>query len=331
MEPKITYDKLIEIVEEYEKNQLEKIKIIKKDTEDLKTFLTIDSNDFPSDSLERIGRMMQYIDHQSGLYQKAKAKYNLAATLSNFSTQLNNLLVNRNIAADVANQLVNNENFQDVVASAIVGQFANKRGTTLATKFNNKDFDDLIQRGARAEVEQIVRRVFWAQNKHKNNIDIKVTPVGSKGGAQDIILTIEGKGPLGGKHKLTLREDVKSSLDAHYLMSETLGSYKEDIKLLLKKSMSSATRLNEKLYLRVDSDQLYALVAERLAKKYGLVYYKGVFRVNSPIFFTSPDGSIEMGSEMLRRQDFQIEMNDEITKMAIRLGYISPVVGNQDK
>lgn len=331
MDPKITYDKLIEIVEKYENNQLEKIKIIRKDTEELKTFLTIDSNDFPSDALERIGLMMQYIDHQSGLYQKAKAKYDLAATLSNFSTQLNKLLVNRNIEEDVANKLVNNENFQDVVASAIVGQFANKKGTTLDTKFNNSDFDDLIQRGARAEVAQIVRRVFWAQNKHKDNIDIEVTPVGSKGGAQDIILTITGKGPLGGKHKLTLREDVKSSLQAHYLMSETLGSFKEDIKELLKKSMRSATRINEKLYLTVDNEELWQLVAERLGKKYGLVYYNDVFRVNSAIFFTSPDGSIEMGSEMLKRQNFQIEMNDEITKMAIRLGYISPVVGNQDK
>jgi hypothetical protein len=114
-------------------------------------------------------------------------------------------------------------------------------------------------------------------------------------------------------------------------MSESLGSFKEDIKSLLIKSMSSATKSNGKLYLNVDSKQLWQLVAERLGKKYGLVYYNGVFRVNSAIFFTSPDGSIEMGSEMLERRDFQIEMNNEITKMAIRLGYISPVVGNQDK
>jgi hypothetical protein len=331
MEPKITFDELISKVEEYENNQLEKIQKIKKDTQELKTFLTIDSNDFPSDTLYRIGLMMQYIDHQSGLYQKAKAKYDLAATLSNFSTQLNKLLVNGDIGADIASQLVNNENFQDVVASAIVGQFADKHGTTLDTKFNKKDFDSLIQRGASAEVSQIVRRVFWAQNKKKDQIDITVKPVGSKGGAQDIILAIEGKGPKGGSHKLTLREDVKSSLQAHYLMSETLGSFKEDIKELLKKSMRSATRINEKLYLTVNNEELWQLVAERLGKKYGVAYYNGVFRADRAIFFTSPDGSIEMGSEMLKRRDFQIEMNDEITKMAVRLGYISAVVSDQDK
>ena len=331
MEPKITYDELIDKVKEYENSQLEKIQKIKKDTQELKTFLTIDNNDFPPNALHRIETMMKYIDSQSSIYQKAKAKYDLAATLSNFSTQLNKLLVNGSIEEEIANQLVNNENFQDVVASAIVGQFADKKGTTLGTKFNNKDFDSLIQRGASAEVSQIVRRVFWAHNKQKDKIDIQVTPVGSKGGAQDIILTIEGKGPKGGKHRLTLREDVKSSLDAHYLMSESLGSFKEDIKSLLIKSMGSATKSNGKLYLSVNSKQLWQLVAERLGKKYGLVYYNDVFRVDRAIFFTSPDGSIEMGSEMLERRDFQIEMNNEITKMAIRLGYISPVVGNQDK
>jgi hypothetical protein len=145
MEPKITYDELIEKVKEYESGQLKKIQKIKTDTQELKAFLTIDNNDFPPHALHRIETMMKYIDSQSSIYQKAKAKYDLAATLSNFSTQLNKLLVNGSIAEDIANQLVNNENFQDVVASAIVGQFADKNGTTLGTKFNNKDFDSLIQ------------------------------------------------------------------------------------------------------------------------------------------------------------------------------------------
>lgn len=330
MEPKITYDKLIEIVETYEQNQLEKIQKIQNDTEDLKKFLSIDDNIFSFETLHRIQSMMKYIDSQSQLYQKIKDKYDLASTIQNFMNNINKLLVNGDISQEIADNLVKNENFNDVVASAIVGQFADKKGKDLKTKFNTKDFDSLIQKGASAEVVQIVRRIFWAENKHSDKINIEVNPVGSKGGAQDILLVITGKGPRGGEHKLMLREDVKTSLGAHYLISDTLNEYKQDIKNILNRAMSKATRSRGKLYIDVDSNELYQVVAQQLGKKYGLVYYNDTFRVNSAVFFTSPNGSIEMGSEMLKRKDFQIEMNDEITKMAIRLGYINPIRRNQD-
>lgn len=331
MEPKITYDILVKAVETFETNQIQKIEKMKVDTQDLKDFLTIDNSFFTEEELARINGMIRYIDQQSQLYQSAKAKYDLAHSIERFMTGIDNLLSLGDIGEETSKKLVDSQNFQDVVASAIVGQFSSGKGAKVQDRFNSKEFDSLIQRGASAEVVQIIKRIFWAKNKETDTMSIEVIPTGSTGASQDIAIKFSGKGPKGGKVSLMLREDVKSSLAAHYLMSETLGSYKEDIRTLLRDSMKSATRVKGKLYLTINSDKLYQLVAERLGKKYGVVYYNNTFRVNSAIFFTSPDGSIEMGSEMLRRKDFQIEMNDEITKMAIRLGYISPVVGNQDE
>ena len=331
MEPKITYDILIKAVETFENNQKQKIEKMKVDTQDLKQFLTIDDTFFTEAELTRINNMINYIDRESQLYQNAKAKYDLANSVRRFMIGVDSLLSLGGIEKQTADELVKSQNFQDVVASAIVGQFSSGKGDKVQDRFNSKEFDSLIQRGASAEVTQIVKRIFWAKNKQTDTMSIEVIPTGSTGAIQDISIKFSGKGPRGGKVDLMLREDVKSSLSAHYLMSETLGSYKEDIRTLLRDSMKSATRIKDKLYLTIDNDKLYQLVAERLGKKYGVVYYHDTFRVNSAIFFTSPDGSIEMGSEMLKRKDFQIEMNDDITKMAIRLGYISPVVGNQDK
>lgn len=331
MEPKITYDILVKAVETFETNQIKKIEKMKVDTQGLKDFLTIDDSFFTKEELTRIGNMIKYIDRESQLYQSAKTKYDLAHSVQRFMTGVDNLLSLGGMGEEIVTELTDNQNFQDVVASAIVGQFSSGRGNKVQDRFNTKDFDSLIQRGASAEVVQIIRRIFWAKNKETDTMSIEVIPTGSTGAIQDIAIKFSGTGPKGGKVSLMLREDVKSSLAAHYLMSETLGSYKENIRTLLRDSMKSATRIKDKLYLTINNDKLYQLVAERLGKKYGVVYYNDTFRVNSAIFFTSPDGSIEMGSEMLRRKDFQIEMNDEITKMAIRLGYISPVVGNQDK
>lgn len=331
MEPRITYEALETAVKTFETNQIKKIQKMQADTSDLKDFLTIDDSFFTAEELKRIGGMMEYIDRESKLYQKAKEKYDLAKSIQQFMVGIDNLLSMGEIDRAVIDELKNSPNFQDVVASAIVGQFSTGKGGTVTSRFNSQDFDALIQKGASSELVQIVRRFFWAKVKETPDMSIDIIPTGSTGASQDIQIKFSGKGPRGGKVSLMLREDVKSSLAAHYLMSETLGSYKEDIRTLLRDSMKSATRAGGKLYLNINSDKLYQLVADRLGKKYGVVYFNNTFRVNSAIFFTAPDGSIEMGSEMLKRKDFQIEMNDEITKMAIRLGYVSPVVGNQDK
>ena len=107
-----------------------------------------------------------------------------------YHSWIKSMLNNEHISKEVTNELISSSNFTDVIASAILGQFADQKGTSLETKFNNKEFDSLIQKGASAEVIQTIERIVWAEKKHTDNINIEIKPVGSLGGAQDILLII---------------------------------------------------------------------------------------------------------------------------------------------
>ena len=159
MRPQITYDELITAVETYEKNQMDKIQKMKTDITELKDFLTINDKIFTKEMLERIGKMIKYIDKQSELYNKAKEEYDLAKQVQLFTEGIKSMLNNEHISKEVTNELISSSNFTDVIASAIVGQFADQKGTSLETKFNKKEFDSLIQKGASAEVIQTIKRI----------------------------------------------------------------------------------------------------------------------------------------------------------------------------
>ena len=323
MRPTLDYDKLIEIVEIYENNQASKILQIKElnDIQLLKDFLMIDEAIFTDEQLKRIGDMSNYIDRQSQLYQQFKDKFDLEKQIRFIMKGITDLLLQGNIEEDIVKNLTQDVNFTDVIAEALVGQFPN---TILSQgpRFNTTDFSKKIQKGGKAELEQIIRRVFWAAAKKKdtkNQLDIDIDPVGPTGRGEDIVLTFTMKGPRGGEKRTTLREDVKTRLEGSYLRS---GSLPQQLATIIQKHIKRAEHVGNELKLKIDTKELYDVVADLLSKKYGAVYNNGKWNVNSAVFFTSPDGSIELVSEVLRSKQFYIILDDQITQYAIKRGFL---------
>lgn len=316
--PGIDLEDLIKAVKVYEENQISKILKIQGDTAELKKFLTIDNEIFSPEQLNRLDKMMNYIDKQSSLYREMKEKYDYQKTISVFMTGVENLLSTGGIGQEVINDLTKSQNFRDVVTSAIVGQFANTKPGE--SRFNNQDFNFLIQKGAKAETIGTIKRIFWAESKKTDKLKIDVTPVGSTGADEDIILKITAIGPRGGEKRVTLREDVKSSLGASYLASHKIyGGLKEVIENAAKNMIKNG----KNIIVPVKSKELEKVLSSILGRKYGVVNHDGRWVANAAIFFTSPDNKIEMGSEVLQRKDFEIVINNTITKIAIRKGYIN--------
>ena len=268
--PGIDLEDLIKAVKVYEENQISKILKIQGDTAELKKFLTIDNEIFSPEQLNRLDKMMNYIDKQSSLYREMKEKYDYQKTISVFMTGVENLLSTGGIGQEVINDLTKSQNFRDVVTSAIVGQFANTKPGE--SRFNNQDFNFLIQKGAKAETIGTIKRIFWAESKKTDKLKIDVTPVGSTGADEDIILKITAIGPRGGEKRVTLREDVKSSLGASYLASHKIyGGLKEVIENAAKNMIKNG----KNIIVPVKSKELEKVLSSILGRKYGVVNHDG--------------------------------------------------------
>lgn len=323
MRPNLDYSKLIEIVERFEENQTKKIFQLKElqDVQLLKDYLTIPDTLFTEELQQRLADMSTYIDKQSSLYQELKAKYDLDVETNTIMKGIEDLLLKGDIDKEVADNLLKDQHFIDVVYESILGQFANDRINQ--PRFNLTDFDTRIQIGGKAELIQIIKRVFWAAEKNKDpkgRVKVTIAPVGSGGRDEDILLTFLMTNNKGTQtKKATLREDVKSNLENAYLRSGTVSDRLIEI---IKRNIHQVVKRSDGLYIRVQTDELFDAVAEILGQKYGAVYNNGEWRANSPVFFTTPDGSIMLGSEMLKTRDFEIKLTDEMTKYAIKHGYM---------
>ena len=224
--------------------------------------LFTESADIPIRQCKSVHRMIRGINE--GLYKEIRNKYDYHFKITRFINGLSDWLRRNGIEENAIQELIDNQNFEDVVTSAILGQFANSGRDV--PRFNTNDFNSAIQKGASAELAQIIKRLFWAESKKTEGLDINVEPVGATGAAQDIILKFTMTGPRGGKQTATLREDVKSSLEANYLGSTKIYG---ELKKIIERAAEKMVKNGKNIYIQENSVELENVVAKILGEKYG--------------------------------------------------------------